>query len=359
MSRGSSREASKARGHLRSVPTRTSPEPAPEPAPEPVRRHHGGGSLRSRAVELGIRATVRPIVSAWSLTPFLPWPYALADQTGRLLRPVSGTATEVVELEGCDAHVVRNAHADSGRTVVYFQGGAFLVGGVHLHAQLISRIAASTGAEVVVPRFRKLPKHPVAAAVADGLAAYRHVLHRGADPADVVFAGDSAGGFLTFMVTVAARREGLPAPGAVAAMSPLIDLDPQARELRPGGCAMFGERAFRSLARLVERAHERSGIATGPATASPSGVELDDLPPTLIQVSSAESLYDDAERMAQLLAEAGVPVELEVWDHQVHVFQAAAGLLREADQALDRLVDFIDRTVPGAAARGRSAVEAG
>lgn len=344
-----------ARGHLRPVPGGHETEP--------VRRDLGGGSLKSRVVGLGVRATVRPIVSAWSVTPFLPWPYVLADQAGRLLCKASGTSTEVFELDDCRAHVVRNRSGSTGRTVVYFQGGAFLVGGVHLHGGLISRIAARTGAEVVVPRFRKLPRHPVSAAVADGLAAYRHVLDRGVDPRDVVFAGDSAGGFLTFMVTLAARREGLPAPGALAAMSPLIDLDPEAREVRPGGCAMFSKRAFTTLARLVERAHARSGVTAAgegdPATASPSQAVLDELPPTLIQVSSAECLYDDAQRMAGLLARSGVDVELEVWDHQVHVFQAAAGLLAEAEQALDQLIGFIDRTVPGARAREGREVEAG
>ncbi|MDP3893854.1 hypothetical protein, partial [Nocardioides sp.] len=44
--------------HLRSVPD-TGSESA-----QPIRTHHGGGSLRSRAFTLGMRLTVRPVISA-------------------------------------------------------------------------------------------------------------------------------------------------------------------------------------------------------------------------------------------------------------------------------------------------------
>ena len=79
---------------------------------------------------------------------------------------------------------------------------------------------------------------------------------------------------------------------------------------------------------------------------APSRAELHGLPPSLIQVSSAEMVYPDAESMTAALLAAGADVELQVWDHQVHVFQAAAGFLPEADQALDEIADFVDEVAP-------------
>lgn len=52
-------------------------------------------------------------------------------------------------------------------------------------------------------------------------------------------------------------------------------------------------------------------------------------------------LYPDAELMAERLATAGMPVTLEVWDRQVHVFQAAADLIPEADHAIRQIGNFI------------------
>jgi acetyl esterase/lipase len=66
----------------------------------------------------------------------------------------------------------------------------------------------------------------------------------------------------------------------------------------------------------------------------------------LIQASTSEMVHPDAESMAAALYAAGVDCELQVWDHQVHVFQAAAGFLPEADQALEKIADFFDRVIP-------------
>ncbi|WP_203337789.1 alpha/beta hydrolase [Nocardioides limicola] len=313
--------------------------------------HHPGGTLQSRAVQLGLRVSARPVIQAWSHTPFLPWPYELADQVGRLLPRVHGTEITDIDLPDCPGHVVRNSSHDRGRVIVYFQGGAFLVGGRHMHRHMISRIAQQSGASVIVPRFRKLPNHPVTSSIADGLAAYRHALDEGHDPADIALMGDSAGGYLTFMVTLAARREGLPVPGAITAMSPLIELDPLRRNMSPSGCTLFNQRAFRAFATLIATAHRRDG-GRGPGMHSPSAGELAGLPPTLIQCSATESLYDDAARMTAALAAAGVDVELQVWDKQVHVFQAAAGLVPEATHAVSEVMSFLDRHVPGSARIG-------
>ena len=57
-------------------------------------------------------------------------------------------------------------------------------------------------------------------------------------------------------------------------------------------------------------------------------------------------VHPDAESMASALHAAGVRCELQVWDHQVHVFQAAAGILPEGAQAIDEIADFLDQVVP-------------
>lgn len=51
----------------------------------------------------------------------------------------------------------------------------------------------------------------------------------------------------------------------------------------------------------------------------------------------------DAELMANRLASAGVPCDLQVWDRQVHVFQAAAAWLPEARVAIDEIGWFVRR----------------
>jgi acetyl esterase/lipase len=306
----------------------------------------GGGSARSELLARALRGTVRPFISVWSRVPLLPWPYFVVDYAGLLLKPVEGTTYERIDLPHCKAEVLRTPQTED-RVVVYLHGGAFVVGGRYLHRSLMSRIADRTRASVIAVGYRQLPRHPVSASVADGLDAYRHVLESGVPASKVLIMGDSAGGYLTFQVALAAEEAGLPMPAGLVALSPLIDFDGTAKVEAgsSGTCAVFPPNCFDGLSKVVLRAARRAGERSALPDA-PSRAELRSLPPSLIQASTAEIVHPDAESMAAALTTAGVDCELQLWDHQVHVFQAAAGFLPEADQALDEIADFADRVVP-------------
>ncbi|MBW8751738.1 MAG: alpha/beta hydrolase [Propionibacteriales bacterium] len=306
----------------------------------------GGGSPQSRVLSKVLRNTVRPFISVWSRAPLLPWPYFVVDYAGLLLKPVRGTTYEQLRLPHCKAEVLRTPQTED-RVIVYLHGGAFVVGGRFLHRSLMSRIADGTRSTLVAVGYRQLPHHPVSASVADGLDAYRHVLDSGVPASKVMIMGDSAGGYLTFQVALAARAAGLPMPAGLVAMSPLIDFDGTTKVEADSAstCAVFPLNCFDGLTRVVLRAARRAGEDQALPDA-PSRAELRGLPPSLIQVSSAEMVHPDAESMAAALVTAGVDCDLQVWDHQVHVFQAAAGFLPEADEALAEIADFADQVIP-------------
>jgi len=310
------------------------------------RTEFGGGSARSAMLNAALSHTVKPFISVWARVPLLPWPYFLVDYAGLALKPVDGTTFERMDLPQCKAEVTRTPSVED-RVVVYLHGGAFVVGGRFLHRQLVSRIAEATRASVIAVEYRQLPNHPVSASIADGLDAYRYVLDSGVPASQVVIMGDSAGGYLTFQVALAAEKAGLPMPAGLAALSPLIDFDGTAKVTAESAetCALFPKNCFDGLSEVVLRAARRAGEDHALPDA-PSRALLHGLPPSLIQVSSAEMVYPDAVSMAASLDEAGVDVELQVWDHQVHVFQAAAGILPEAVQAIEEIADFFDQVIP-------------
>lgn len=312
------------------------------------RTEFGGGSVRSAVLNKAMASTVKPFISLWARVPLLPWPYFVVDHAGRALKPVAGTTFEPMVLPECRAEVVRTPSVED-RVIVYLHGGAFVVGGRFLHRQLVSRIAEAARASVISVAYRQLPKHPVSSSVADALDAYRYVLDSGVPASQVVIMGDSAGGYLTFQVALAAQAAGLPMPAGLVAMSPLIDFDGTAKVAADSAetCALFPSNCFDGLSQVVLRAARNAG-ETQALPDPPSRAALHGLPPSLIQVSSAEMVYPDAESMTAALLAAGVDVELQVWDHQVHVFQAAAGVLAEGAQAIEEIAGFIDEVVPEA-----------
>jgi monoterpene epsilon-lactone hydrolase len=75
--------------------------------------------------------------------------------------------------------------------------------------------------------------------------------------------------------------------------------------------------------------------------AAPLYADLSGLPPLLIQVGTAETLFDDSTRLAERARKAGVNVTLEPWEDMIHVWQAFAAVLPEGGQAIDRIGTFI------------------
>ena len=104
--------------------------------------------------------------------------------------------------------------------VVYFHGGVYVLGDAFQAAGLASQVGRRTGAKVISVDYRLAPEHPYPAAVDDALAAYEALLRGGTAPADIAFAGESAGGGLAIATLVNARDHGLPLPAAAFVMSP-------------------------------------------------------------------------------------------------------------------------------------------
>ena len=127
---------------------------------------------------------------------------------------LSGVPTAEITVDGIEPRHV----------VLYFHGGVYVLGDAFQAAGLASEIGRRTRAKVISVDYRLAPEHPYPAAVDDALAAYEALLNNGTAPADIAFAGESAGGGLAVATLVNARDHGLPLPAAAFVMSPYSDL---------------------------------------------------------------------------------------------------------------------------------------
>ncbi|WP_244865401.1 alpha/beta hydrolase [Rhodococcus sp. B50] len=266
----------------------------------------------------------------------------MLDIAGGLLPPIDGTVSAPVELPNCGGSWVEGPRAGFDRVMLYLHGGGFLCGGVRSHLRLVSRISDAGRTPVLMVDYRMLPKHSIDDAVDDGVDAFRFLLAAGYRPEQIVVAGDSAGAYLAFMVSLALRDLKLPMPGAIVALSPLTELDPTRKlgHSNAARCALLPGKALEALAALA-------GLGDEPDRVCPADADLSGLPPTLVQVGSHELFLVDAESMAERLAEAGTACELQVWDRQVHVFPIAADLLPEGIRAIGEVGRFVRAVVPG------------
>ena len=74
---------------------------------------------------------------------------------------------------------------------------------------------------------------------------------------------------------------------------------------------------------------------------SPLVADLHDLPPILIQAGEDEILLDDSKRFCDLALAAGVELTFEVWPHMWHDWHSCVPNLPEANQAIERIAEFI------------------
>jgi monoterpene epsilon-lactone hydrolase len=253
----------------------------------------------------------------------------------------AGIRTKPTVLGGRPTLSVEPEHGTRPGAILYFHGGAWVLGSPETALSLTANLVVRTGVRALSVDYRLAPEHPFPAAIEDGLAAYRELLDGGTDPASVVFAGDSAGGGLSVTTSLAARAAGLPMPAAIVAFSPAFDatLTGASMDTKAGVDAIFTREKLAFPLDLYRAGHDpRQDLLSPAITADISG-----LPAMLLQVGTNEVLLDDATRMADQAREAEVDVILDVVAGVPHVFQNYAGRLDEADDALDRAAFFISQ----------------
>jgi acetyl esterase/lipase len=258
--------------------------------------------------------------------------------------------------------------ADTSRRTLYVHGGAFVMGSPRSHRTLTSRLAELTGGAVFAVDYRLMPEHPRRAGIDDCRRAYRWMLDHGPDgpqPATAVFVGgDSAGGNLALSLLQWVRDEGLRAPDAAVALSPLTDATLASPSLRRnvGTDPMLGP-LFGALARvprtlLLWSSWLRTGLNPSDPIASPLRGDLSRLPPVLLQASEVEMLFDDSQRYANRAQAAGSPVRFQRWAHLIHVWQIFHPELPEARHALDEIGRFLNAAAPRGPGVGAAATPA-
>jgi epsilon-lactone hydrolase len=306
-----------------------------------------GPSMSGRVAWLSARLMIRPTLTVGSLLPSVPWPWGVVEFAARAIAPTPGTVRADIGLPHCTAQLVRAAGvlpADGTRRVVlYLHGGAFLTCGPYSHGRLVSMLSSFADSPVVVPNYRKIPRHSISEAIDDCYDGYRWLRREGCQPDQIVLAGDSAGGYLALALAQRLLECG-EQPAAMVAMSPLLQLATQPKKTHPnaGSDAMFAPRAFDAFHGLITRAAAHRNTDVGPDTLyEPLDHIQPGLPPALIHVSGCEVLLHDAQQAAQQLADAGVPVELQVWPGQIHAFQLAAPMIPEAVRSLRQIGRYI------------------
>jgi monoterpene epsilon-lactone hydrolase len=231
-----------------------------------------------------------------------------------------------------------------GHVVLHLHGGGYTAGSAAAYRGLAARLGAACARPVLAVDYRLAPEHPFPAALDDCVAAYRWLVRgAGVAPANIVLAGDSAGGNLMVATMLTLRSAGEHLPAAAAGLSAQFDMSLSGESVatRAHRDPMISPDSIRKCA----AAYVGSADPHDPLV-SPLFADLRGLPPLLLQVGSEEMLRDDNVRMAARASEAGVSAKLEEWPDMIHVWHMFSDRLADARTAIERIGAFVQHHSP-------------
>ncbi|MFJ7883118.1 alpha/beta hydrolase [Pseudomonas sp. NPDC096917] len=231
--------------------------------------------------------------------------------------------------------------------VVYFHGGGYVIGSLDSHDALCRRLAALGGFALLAVDYRLAPEWVFPTAVHDACDAVNWLLRNGAkqglDASRVAFAGDSAGGTLSTVLSILAvyePQEVAIVPRAQVLLYPVTD----------GSCkrdshVRYAEGYLLETATMdwfykhYATAEQLSDWRISPVLAA----DVSGLAPALVYLSGYDPLYDEGLAYAEQLKVAGNDVLLLEEPGMTHDFMRMSGLLEEVPGIHGRVVGWLDK----------------
>jgi epsilon-lactone hydrolase len=261
------------------------------------------------------------------------------DEVGSIWPVADDVKLEVAEFDGVPGEWSSVPGSDASRVLIFFHGGGYCSGSILSHRRMVTEAGRAAGVRTLAIGYRLAPEHPFPAAPDDALTAWRFLRKRRIAGDHIAIGGDSAGGGLTVALINQLRDGQEELPGCAWLVSPWTDLTLSGSTLATKDAVdPIIHKAY--LAELAD-AYLPSGMDRKDLRVSSLFADLKGLPPTLIQVGSAETLLEDATRFAAAAGAAEVPVTLEIWPHMIHAWHLWNAHLEPGRRAIANAGAFI------------------
>ena len=221
--------------------------------------------------------------------------------------------------------------------LVYFHGGGMVANSIDTYDRLVQHLCAGSDCVVVSVDYRLAPEHRFPVPVDDAYAAvgwtHDNAISVGIDPSRLAVGGDSAGGYLTAVVTQMARDRSGPPIAFQLLVYPAVGTRGYSPSMGEYATGYFFERSELDwiITQYTNDPSEARDERVAPILAS----DFSGLPPAFLITAGYEIMRDDAEHYGELLARAGVPVELHRYESTIHAFLNLAGVIGAGREAID------------------------
>jgi acetyl esterase/lipase len=225
--------------------------------------------------------------------------------------------------------VCRPVTVSSPRPVVYHaHGGGMFSGSPHLALPGVLDWAQALELVVVSVDYRLAPETPFPGPVEDCYAGLcwttEHAGEIGGDAERLVLAGESAGGGLTAALALLTRDRGGPVPTGLLLTAPMLDDRNDSGSVHQMAGVDTWDRTRNEFGWTALLGAARGGPDVSPYAAPARARDLAGLPPSYLDVGSAETFRDEVVEFAVRIWRAGGRAELHVWPGGFHGFDVLA-----------------------------------
>lgn len=222
--------------------------------------------------------------------------------------------------------VVPVSCSSSSKVIFYLHGAGWVFGSFHTHEKLVRELCARTNSVVVFPEYSRAPeaRFPVALEqcfhIMCNIPEILSAMNVKVDYKSLIVAGDSAGGNMAISMAFMTKYQNGPSICKLLLYYPVTDdnFTTQSYQEFSDGYYLSRDEMKWFWNQYVPKVNERQYILASPFKATLQ--QLRRFPPTMIINGGVDVLFDDGEKFANHLLEAGVSVTQVCFPGMIHDF---------------------------------------
>ena len=226
--------------------------------------------------------------------------------------------------------------------IIYFHGGGNVIGDLDSYEVLASDFTAHLNLRTLNVDYRLAPEHKFPTAANDAYAAYLWARENAdklnINPDEIILAGDSAGGYLSSVVSLQALENNKPLPKGQVLIYPMTDISKERESLQLFAEGLILTKSMMNyfISHYINDENDRTNPLMSPLLATDE--QLAKMPPTIITLAGFDPLYDEGKAFYEKLKRLNVNVRLIEHLDLTHGFITMTGVLKRGQEAKNNII---------------------
>lgn len=259
--------------------------------------------------------------------------------------PYSGNITEQKITNGIPVRIYSPKGDGPFPLLVYYHGAGFTFGDLEFSDNICRSVSQKGSIVVVSVDYRLAPEHPFPSGLTDAYNAlvwvHENTESLNANAKRIAVGGGSSGGNIAAAVSLMCKDKTPDLIDMQILIYPVLDLanlESDSYNNFATGYGLTKQQMAHVIKAYVKNEKDLKNHLASPIYAQ----DLKNLPATQIVSAQFDVLRDEGETYAKRLKQAGVPVNYIRYDTMAHGFITSNRLVKEAEEAIDKIVAAIN-----------------